>query len=333
VIEPRPLRIGEAIDLYLGDLARRGRSARTIEAYERKLNDLADVVRDSYVHEIRLADYERYLNRWIGSSRSTLASGVSLVKGFSEFLWERDYTEEHVALRLKRPPRPRAEDLDVVTVTSKDVARMLDCCETWQEYLCLATGIYLGARRRALARVRRRDVDLDKGTARFVEKGSKVITKPMPDEYVMILRAAEEAGVWRSSNDYLIPSRRPGAVRRAERSDKVIWSTVKIVAERAGVVSHVHALRAAFAVQFDEANPDQVIALKELLGHARIDQTLVYLRRKDKAKAMEAVRTLSWGSAGSFVFPPSEEAAYRKAPVSRGFRAEAHTGFEPVPPP
>ena len=41
----------------------------------------------------------------------------------------------------------------------------------------------------------------------------------------------------------------------------------------------------------------------------RIETTLVYLRRKDKAKAMEAVRTLSWGGAAHFVFPPSEEAA------------------------
>ena len=37
-----------------------------------------------------------------------------------------------------------------------------------------------------------------------------------------------------------------------------------------------------------------MVALKELMGHARIDQTLVYLRRKNKAKAMEVVRTLSW---------------------------------------
>jgi integrase len=85
------------------------------------------------------------------------------------------------------------------------------------------------------------------------------------------------------------------------------------VASRAGVVAHVHALRAAFAVQFDEAHPDQVIALKELMGHTRLETTLVYLRRKDKAKAMEAIRDLSWSSS---VFP--------------SFAEEAHTGFEPV---
>jgi hypothetical protein len=66
------------------------------------------------------------------------------------------------------------------------------------------------------------------------------------------------------------------------------------------------------------------------MGHAWIETTLVYLRRKDKARAMETVRSLSWGR---FVFPPSEEAAYRKASKYRGFLEEAHTGFEPVLPP
>jgi integrase len=329
----RPLRIGEAIDLYLGELARRGRAQSTVESYRPKLNLLANDVRDAYVHEIEIRDYERFLNRWIGSSASTLASSVSLVKGLSEYLWERGYTNEHVAYHLRRPPRGRAEDLDVVTVSGSDVARMLYVCETWQEYLCLTTAIYLGARRKALARVRRRDVDLDNGTIRFVEKGPKIITKPLPDEYMQILAGAAEAGIWKSDDDYLIPNRRPGAVKRADRSDKVIWETVKKLAARAGVEAHVHALRAAFAVQFDEANPSQVVALKELMGHARIDQTLVYLRRKNKQKAMEVVRTLSWGGAGHFVFPPSEVAARKKPPLSRGFSDIAHTGFEPVLPP
>jgi integrase len=148
-----------------------------------------------------------------------------------------------------------------------------------------------------------------------------------------ILRVVAEARIWKSDDDYLIPNRRPGAVKRADRSDKVIWETVKTIAARAGVEAHVHALRAAFAVQFDEANPSHVVALKELMGHARIDQTLVYLRRKNKQKAMEVVRTLSWGGAGQFVFPPSEVAPRKKPPLSRGFSEVGHTGFEPVPPP
>jgi integrase len=313
---PAVVTLGHAIDFYIAHLAREGRSIATRTSYRRLLNDFATSVRDKFPDELELADYERFLDRWTDASPSTLASGVSLARGFSRFLYERGLAGEDVAHQLRRPRRKRAEDLDVVTVSAEDVNRMINACEDWQELLCVTTAVYLGARRAALARVRRGDVDLVHGTIRFLEKGGKIATKPLPGEYQAILVAAERDGLWSGPDDYLIPNRRPASVRRVERSDKVIWEGVKRVAARAGVRAHVHALRAAFAVQFDAAHPDQVIALKELMGHNRIETTLVYLRRKDRAKAMEAVRDLSWGLSG---FPS-------QAP-------EAHTGFEPVLPP
>lgn len=54
-------------------------------------------------------------------------------------------------------------------------------------------------------------------------------------------------------------------------------------------------------------------------GHARLETTLVYLRRRKKQLALERVRDLSWGSVGGFVLQPDA--------------VEAHTGFEPVLPP
>jgi integrase len=79
----------------------------------------------------------------------------------------------------------------------------------------------------------------------------------------------------------------------------VIWRIVKRVAARAGVEAHVHALRAAFAVYYLERFPGDVEALKELLGHRSIATTQVYLRKLDRASAMERVREFSWGVVGS----------------------------------
>src|SRR5262245_8531222 len=172
-----------AIDLYLGDLARQGRRPSTLETYRRLLNDFADVVRDRPPAELMLEDYERFLDRWITLKPSTLASGVSLVRGFSRFLHERGYAAEFVAEPLKRPRRPSAEELEVVTISAADVARMLDGCGDWQELLCVATAAYTGARRKALANVRLADVDLVGRTIRFHEKGGKVVAKPIADEY------------------------------------------------------------------------------------------------------------------------------------------------------
>ena len=113
---------------------------------------------------------------------------------------------------------------------------------------------------------------------------------------------------------YVIPNRRQ-THRRGDRDDKIIYQTVRRVARRAGVRSHVHALRAAYAVRYLESHVGDLEALKLLLGHARMETTEVYLRRLNRDLAMERVRDLSWIS----VFPPQS--------------VKAHTGFEPVLPP
>jgi site-specific recombinase XerD len=85
------MRLGEAIDRYIGDLARRGRRPSTLASYRRLLNDFADQTHGKEVGDLTLADYERFLDRWVGAAPSTLASGVSLVKGFARFLFERGF--------------------------------------------------------------------------------------------------------------------------------------------------------------------------------------------------------------------------------------------------
>lgn len=292
----------EAIDRYEGELARRGRAKATRQKYREVLWPFADHLGRKSLQEITTDDCRRYLDRWVDASKSTIALYVSVVKGFLEFCKDEGWIATNPAEPLKRPKRPRPEDLAVVTVSASDVAdKLMAACQDWDELLCVCGISYIGSRRNAIAVARRHDVDLAKGTIRLHEKGGKTVTKPIPDEFAAIISAADENSVWASGEDYLIPNRR-NPRRRGERSNKVIYANVKRVAERAGVNVHPHALRAAFAVQFDEQNPGEIWALKELLGHARIETTLVYLRRKDRAKAMESVRSLRWGAS---VFPPN----------------------------
>ena len=146
-------------------------STITKDGYRRNLNTFAALIKDKDADELLLRDYERFLDRWTDGSPSTLATG-SLVRGLSRFLYERGYASSDVAEPepLKRPTRFRAEDLNGVTVSRDDVGRLIDACVTWQETLCIATAVYCGARRGALASVRLRDVDLNEGTITFFEK-------------------------------------------------------------------------------------------------------------------------------------------------------------------
>jgi integrase len=314
------MRLDRGIDRYLGELARAGRQPSTRFSYERYLFKLAAQVErsrpDADVREVTTDDCRAFLDRWIGRSASTVCSIHSALNGFFGWLYIEGKIDGNPMARIRRPHRPRPEDVPVVIVTPADVEKMLAACEDWQEFLCLSVLAYTGVRRDSASRLRWRDVDLVEGTVRFVEKGSKVAVKPVPNELLEILRAAvESTEVGCRPHDYVIPNRRAASVRRSERSNKIIWETVLRVAERVGVRATTHALRRAFAVAFLTSHPGALEALQALMNHSRIDTTQVYLRALNRSKAMEAVRDLSWGSGFQ----------------SKG--SKAHTGFEPVPPP
>jgi integrase len=313
------MRLGRAIDLWIGELARSGRSVSTRLTYERYLfkfvSQLERARPDVGVRDVTTNDCRHFLDGWSGRSPSTVCA-ISTLNGLFSWLYLEGEIDANPMLRIARPRRPRPEDLDVVHNTRAEVERMLKGVNDWQELLCMSVLAYLGPRRDAASRLRWRDVDPEEGTMRFREKGNKVATKPMPDDLLALLRAAAASGsVSVRPDDYVIPNRRPASVRRAERSNKVIWETVLRVAERVGVRATTHSLRRAFAVWFLESHPGALESLQALMNHSRIDTTQVYLRELNRSKATEAVRDLSWGLG----FQPQA--------------VEAHTGFEPVLPP
>ncbi len=309
------MRLARAVDLWMGELARAGRTASTRDAYGRHLNKLIDHLErtkpDPDAREVTVNDCRTFLDNWIGASNSTVCTVHSAMMGLFKWLYLEGEIDENPMLRVARPRRERPEDVAVVTVTRAEVERMLAGTRGWQEFLCLTLLAYTGVRRDSASRLRWKDVDLDAGSATFRDKGSKYAERPISDDLVVILRAARASGdLDCRPNDYVIPNRRGATVRRAERWNKVIWNTVVIVAERVGVVATAHALRRAFAVAFLESHPGAIESLQALMNHSRIDTTQVYLRALNKSKAMEAVRDLRWGS--GFV----ENAV------------KAHTGFE-----
>jgi integrase/recombinase XerD len=303
--------LDHAIDIYVAECARRGFTPATRLKYQQMLDPFAERFKDKPPWEITPHDCRIFLDRWTNSAPGTLANLISILNTFFDFLLDEEIIEVNPMARIKRPPLKRPEELDVVSITPEDVGKLYNAAEEWDEWICLSLLSYLGPRRTAAARARRKDLDLERGTIRFREKGGKVITKPIPLELAAILRAAEENGVWATPNDYLIPNRREP--RGKERSSKVVYAIVKRLAARAGLDVHPHALRAAFAVHYLDTHPGDLDALQKLMGHTRTETTQVYLRRQDKFKAMERVRDLSWGASA---FPPSADMP--------------PTGFEPV---
>jgi len=316
------MRLSRSVDLWMGELARAGRTESSRRSYERYLHKfVAQVERrtaDAAARDVTTNDCRAFLDNWIGKSPSTVATIHSALNGLFSWLYLESEIDANPMTRVARPRRPRPGDVEVVIVTPLDVERMFAAVETWQELLCLSVLAYTGIRRASAAGLRWREVDLASGTIRVREKGGKVSTKPVSNELLEILRAAVESDeVGCRGDDYVIPNRRAATVRRKERSDKVIWETIVDLGERIGVRVTVHALRRAFAVSFLTSHPGALESLQALMSHSRIDTTEVYLRALNRDLAMEAVRDLSWNRTSGF----------------QSDRGKAHTGFEPVPPP
>ena len=337
--------LDHAIDAYDADLGRRGMSPATRLKY-RQILDLfaarydrvrpdqitADECRDFLALWTRPRPPRKGTRKPLGpASPNTLALHHTIVKGFFAFLYDEELIEQNPMERVKPPKRRRPEDLDVVTTAAGDVARLINACDDLDELLCIGTLAYMGPRRSAAANLRRHDLDLDAGLARFKEKGGKVIVKPIPEPLLELYRTADDDGLWLSPLDYVIPNRRRTRSQET-RSPKVVYQILQRVAARARVLTHPHALRRAFAVQFDDQHPDQVLALRELLGHTRLETTQLYLRRKDKARAMEQVRDLSFALPPKPHVPPAGfEPALQPKPVPEPLRRKLGTLRQDTP--
>ncbi len=316
------LTISGAVDLWVdGDLARRGRARRTRDNYRRILDKFADQFpRDWDVSKVRAEDCERFLAQWSSRTRGTQAQVHAPLAGLFRFLYRTRRIKANPMEFVPPVTRSRPEDLDVVTVSADEVRLLLDSCTTWAELLCLSVLAYLGPRRHAVALLRLRDYR--NGRIRFVEKGGKVIWKDVPVRLERLIEAAIAAGVYTASSGsgsplpsargqgrdgvgsasgfapdpdaYLIPPEGPLA-KQGDRDDRVIWRIVRKVADRAGVKTHVHALRAAFACFYLEESDGDIYSLQELLGHRSLETTRVYLRKVDRRRQIGKVRSLDWG--------------------------------------
>jgi integrase len=291
----RPMMIlDRAADDFLSDCRRRGWSTRSIQTYRRTYNEFADRLPFDYdVSKITTDDVRRYLATKSRLAEGTIAGHEAHLAGLFKWLLFEGKIKRDPMATLARTKRRRAEDLEVKTISSEDVQRLLLHAEGWSERIALAILVYLGPRRHAVALLRLSDYDRARGRIKFREKGGRIIWKPIPDELDALLEAAIAAGVYKDT-DYLVPPGGPLS-RSGDRDDRVIWRLVKQAAQRAGVDCHVHALRAAFAVFYDEKNPGDTLALRDLMGHSSVQTTELYLRRRNKEAGMERVRALSWG--------------------------------------
>ena len=179
---------------------------------------------------------------------------------------------------LKLPEIKRQNALPVV-LSKQEVFSMLKCCELLKHKMVIALLYGCGLRCFELRNIRIRDLDFDRQQLHIVQgKGKKPRYVPMS---VHLIRGLKKYIASEKPQDWLFngqPTGRAGGDLDSRYSQRGVQWVIKQASKKAGIRKDVsvHTLRHTYATHLLEDGLD-IMSIKDLLGHARIETTLVYL--------------------------------------------------------
>jgi len=218
--------------------------------------------------------------------------------------------DEDPSRRIKRPPRRRA---NVYRPPVADVELALRAATLHERGAWLLMS-GLGLRAQTACRARWSDLDLRRGRISVRVKGGHEDELPIPPQVLEALRnfyrelePGPDDHVFTVERHRFVGNRRVVTVRDPLRpaGTRALWEMVRRVCRRAGVRPFgPHALRHGFATRFLRESERDVVSLQRLMGHSKIETTLLYveqLRVEELAEVLERIaekRVTSVGSLG-----------------------------------
>ena len=277
------MRLSDALDSYLLQLAADGRSAHTLSQYGRHLRSFAAWLgADRDLDGITTTDVARYMTTPAvvdGRSPATLNAVRTSLRVYFAFAHAAGFVAHNPGRLLRRslcsagPPRGLLDDevarlMDALTVAQGPVAR--------RDHLLIAVMLRAGLRLGSALALNRGDVDLGRSElAVRVAKNRQVepvfICGELRDHLVGYL-----ADRWNAGDKPLFTG--PGGARLGQRQAQ---RRVEIWLRRAGVEhGSAHSLRHSFALRM-YARCGDVLLVKEAMRHRSIASTLVYARPRE----------------------------------------------------
>jgi len=207
-------------------------------------------------------------------SNSSLGRKIAAIKVFYSFLYEMEYIDRNPTLKLETPKK---EERIPETLTEEEVREMLNYAKGRNKLLIMMFA-YTGARLSEIVNLTWKDINFKEKTVKFYGKGKKERIVPLhPELAEMLLELRHELGTTRIFN---ISKRRIQQII-AKISDFSIGKKI-----------HPHQLRHTFATILLKKGVD-LRTIQELLGHAKLDTTQIYMHVSNKQK-QEAIKKLKF---------------------------------------
>ena len=260
----------------LEELQRRNYSHRTAKTYVRIVRDFAE-----YFHQPpdklgpeQIRQYQAHLFQAKKLAPATVSQYVSALRFLFIKTLRRHFLAEYI-------PFPKSRKRLPTVLSPEEVTRLIDAACNLYHRTLLMTLYSTAARRAELCRLKVQDIDSQRMMIRINQgKGGRDREVPLSPKLLEILRVYFR---WMQPQTFLFPGTVKGVRADVPITPNVVWLACRQAAQRAGVTKRLspHSLRHSCASHLLEAGAD-LRTIQVLLGHSRLEHTLVYLHLSPK---------------------------------------------------
>jgi integrase/recombinase XerD len=260
----------------LEELQRRNYSYRTAKTYVRIICDFA-----KHFHQPpdklgpeQIRQYQAYLFQTKKLSPATVSQYVSALRFLFVKTLRRHFLTEHI-------PFPKSPKRLPIVLSTEEVTQLINSARNLFHRTLLMTLYSTAMRRSELCRLKVTDIDSKRMMIRITQgKGSRDREVPLTPTLLETLRVYWR---WMKPKTYLFPGTVDHWRADIPITPNIVWLACRQAAQAAGIDKpiHPHSLRHSCATHLFEAGAD-LRTLQVLLGHSRLEHTLIYLHLSSK---------------------------------------------------
>jgi integrase/recombinase XerD len=260
----------------LEELQGRNYSHRTAKTYVRIVREFAEHFHQSpdKLGPEQIRQYQAYLFQSKKLAPATVSQYVSALRFLFIKTLRRHFLVEYI-------PFPKSRKRLPTVLSPEEVARLIDSARNLYHRTLLMTLYSTAMRRAELCRLKVHDVDSQRMMIRNDQgKGSRDRDVPLSPKLLETLRVYWR---WMQPTTFLCPGTVKGVRADVPITPNVVWLACRQAAQVAGISKRIspHCLRHSCASHLLEAGAD-LRTLQVLLGHSRLEHTLVYLHLSPK---------------------------------------------------
>lgn len=277
--------LSEAIEKFLNyQLIRKSRTSSTINTYRSALFKFVEWSGDMPISRVDIPTIDFYAEyvQSLNLKPKTLRNRLTAVRSFVKYLYAKELSD----IRPESIDLPRSPDSEATFLNSEEQTKLLDACKTPLEKALTLTLLRSGVRISELLNIQTDDVYEGSIVIRS-GKGQKPRLVFISEDATLAIKLYHHQLGFRPL--YLISDRSGQRISRQYAHRLVVG-----VADRANIRKNItpHTLRHTYATNMLKAGA-KIQDVQKLLGHANIQNTLIYLHFTDDYLKEEYEKTIA----------------------------------------